>query len=159
MLVSVTPLGSISGDITAAAASVVTYLEGKVRATQTAERGDGTAEVEGYYADSLEGPGHWAGNAAAALGVEPGTEVEPAAFRALLEGRHPASGQPLSARARPRATSALPTRSVSRADELIGLDVAIAIGEEIGVEIPERLRELVAQGALGRKSDRGLTTR
>jgi 3-hydroxybutyryl-CoA dehydrogenase len=43
--------------------------------------------------------------------------------------------------------------------DLIGLDVAIAIGEEIGVEIPERLRELVAQGALGRKSDRGLTTR
>lgn len=43
--------------------------------------------------------------------------------------------------------------------DLIGLDVAIAIGEEIGVEIPERLRELVAQGALGRKSDRGLITR
>ena len=40
--------------------------------------------------------------------------------------------------------------------DLVGLDVAIAIGETIGTPIPARLRELVAAGALGRKSGRGL---
>lgn len=39
--------------------------------------------------------------------------------------------------------------------DLIGLDVAIAIGETIGAEIPARVRELAAEGALGRKSGRG----
>jgi 3-hydroxybutyryl-CoA dehydrogenase len=40
--------------------------------------------------------------------------------------------------------------------DLVGLDVSIAIGETIGEPIPERLRELAAEGALGRKSGRGL---
>ena len=40
--------------------------------------------------------------------------------------------------------------------DLVGLDVAIAIGEEIGVEAPARLQELVEDGALGRKTGRGL---
>jgi 3-hydroxybutyryl-CoA dehydrogenase len=39
--------------------------------------------------------------------------------------------------------------------DLVGLDVSIAIGESIGSEIPERLRALAAEGALGRKSGRG----
>ncbi len=40
--------------------------------------------------------------------------------------------------------------------DFVGLDVAQAIGEEIGVEVPERVRALVADGALGRKAKRGL---
>jgi 3-hydroxybutyryl-CoA dehydrogenase len=40
--------------------------------------------------------------------------------------------------------------------DLVGLDVASAIGETIGEPVPERLSELVAEGALGRKSGRGL---
>ena len=40
--------------------------------------------------------------------------------------------------------------------DLVGLDVSIAIGETIGEDVPERLRELAAAGALGRKSGRGL---
>ena len=40
--------------------------------------------------------------------------------------------------------------------DFVGLDVALAIGEEIGVEVPERIRTLVADGALGRKAGRGL---
>lgn len=40
--------------------------------------------------------------------------------------------------------------------DFVGLDVAQAIGEEIGVEVPARVRSLVAEGALGRKSRRGL---
>jgi 3-hydroxyacyl-CoA dehydrogenase len=32
----------------------------------------------------------------------------------------------------------------------------VAIGEAIGADVPERLRTLVAEGTLGRKSGRGL---
>jgi 3-hydroxybutyryl-CoA dehydrogenase len=39
--------------------------------------------------------------------------------------------------------------------DFVGLDVAQAIGEEIGAPVPARLQELVANGALGRKSKRG----
>lgn len=40
--------------------------------------------------------------------------------------------------------------------DFVGLDVAVAIGESIGVEVPERLRSLVAEGKLGKKSGAGL---
>jgi 3-hydroxyacyl-CoA dehydrogenase len=39
--------------------------------------------------------------------------------------------------------------------DFVGLDVAAAIGREIGEEVPARLRELVEAGALGRKTGRG----
>jgi 3-hydroxybutyryl-CoA dehydrogenase len=39
--------------------------------------------------------------------------------------------------------------------DLVGLDVAAAIGDEIGEEVPPRVRELVDEGALGRKTGRG----
>jgi 3-hydroxybutyryl-CoA dehydrogenase len=39
--------------------------------------------------------------------------------------------------------------------DLVGLDVSVAIGETIGEQIPPRMDELIAQGALGRKSKRG----
>ncbi len=39
--------------------------------------------------------------------------------------------------------------------DLVGLDVSKAIGETIGEPIPPRLDELIAGGALGRKSSRG----
>jgi 3-hydroxybutyryl-CoA dehydrogenase len=39
--------------------------------------------------------------------------------------------------------------------DLVGLDVARAIGEEIDVEVPELIGRLIADGALGRKSGRG----
>ncbi|MHB1467769.1 MAG: 3-hydroxyacyl-CoA dehydrogenase family protein [Solirubrobacteraceae bacterium] len=39
--------------------------------------------------------------------------------------------------------------------DLVGLDVSAAIGEEIGADVPPRVNELIAQGALGRKSGRG----
>jgi 3-hydroxybutyryl-CoA dehydrogenase len=40
--------------------------------------------------------------------------------------------------------------------DLVGLDVSKAIGETIGETIPPRIEELLAEGALGRKSGRGL---
>ncbi|MGI8505413.1 MAG: 3-hydroxyacyl-CoA dehydrogenase family protein [Solirubrobacteraceae bacterium] len=39
--------------------------------------------------------------------------------------------------------------------DFVGLDVAQAIGKTIGARVPARLQELVADGALGRKSRRG----
>jgi 3-hydroxybutyryl-CoA dehydrogenase len=39
--------------------------------------------------------------------------------------------------------------------DLVGLDVSAAIGETIGEPVPARIEELIAQGALGRKSGRG----
>jgi 3-hydroxyacyl-CoA dehydrogenase len=39
--------------------------------------------------------------------------------------------------------------------DFIGLDVAAAIGESIGAEVPQRVRELVEQGRLGRKAGAG----
>lgn len=39
--------------------------------------------------------------------------------------------------------------------DLVGLDVAIAIGETIGAEVPARVRSLAGEGALGRKAGRG----
>lgn len=40
--------------------------------------------------------------------------------------------------------------------DYIGLDVSVAIGDAIEADVPERLRELCADGALGRKAGRGL---
>ncbi len=40
--------------------------------------------------------------------------------------------------------------------DLVGLDVSAAIGETIGEPVPALVRELIAEGALGRKSGRGL---
>src|SRR5437763_3911095 len=42
--------------------------------------------------------------------------------------------------------------------DFVGLDVAAAIGEELGVEVPARVRELIAAGTLGRKTGRGFYT-
>ena len=40
--------------------------------------------------------------------------------------------------------------------DLVGLDVSMAIGETIGEPVPARVQELIAEGALGRKSGRGI---
>jgi 3-hydroxybutyryl-CoA dehydrogenase len=40
--------------------------------------------------------------------------------------------------------------------DLVGLDVSAAIGETIGEPVPARVQELISEGALGRKSGRGL---
>jgi 3-hydroxybutyryl-CoA dehydrogenase len=40
--------------------------------------------------------------------------------------------------------------------DYIGLDVSVAIGDAIGANVPQSLRDLCTEGALGRKSGRGL---
>lgn len=42
--------------------------------------------------------------------------------------------------------------------DLVGLDVSAAIGETIGEPVPDRVCQLIAEGALGRKSGRGFLT-
>jgi 3-hydroxybutyryl-CoA dehydrogenase len=39
--------------------------------------------------------------------------------------------------------------------DFVGLDVAAAIGESIGTEVPGRVRQLIAEGKLGRKAGAG----
>jgi 3-hydroxybutyryl-CoA dehydrogenase len=39
--------------------------------------------------------------------------------------------------------------------DLVGLDVSAAIGRTIGVEVPERIERMIAEGALGRKAGLG----
>jgi 3-hydroxyacyl-CoA dehydrogenase len=39
--------------------------------------------------------------------------------------------------------------------DFVGLDVAAAIGESIGADVPQGLRELIAEGKLGRKAGEG----
>jgi 3-hydroxyacyl-CoA dehydrogenase len=39
--------------------------------------------------------------------------------------------------------------------DYVGLDVSIAIGEQIGVEIPQNCQDLLAAGKLGRKTKQG----
>jgi 3-hydroxyacyl-CoA dehydrogenase len=39
--------------------------------------------------------------------------------------------------------------------DFVGLDVSAAIGEQIGAEVPKRVRELIDEGKLGRKSGAG----
>jgi 3-hydroxyacyl-CoA dehydrogenase len=39
--------------------------------------------------------------------------------------------------------------------DFVGLDVSAAIGESIGAEVPDRVRELIAQGRLGKKAGAG----
>ena len=39
--------------------------------------------------------------------------------------------------------------------DFVGLDVAVAIGESIGADIPPRVHELIAEGRLGRKAGAG----
>jgi 3-hydroxybutyryl-CoA dehydrogenase len=42
--------------------------------------------------------------------------------------------------------------------DLVGLDVSAAIGRTIGVEVPERVERMIADGDLGRKAGRGFYT-
>jgi 3-hydroxybutyryl-CoA dehydrogenase len=39
--------------------------------------------------------------------------------------------------------------------DFVGLDVAAAIGESIGTDVPDRVRELISEGRLGRKAGEG----
>ena len=103
MIVSVTTLGSRSGDAAGAAAQVVDYLDGRrperggtlaqtMPELPTADLGGGAV---GYYADSVEGPGTWLGRGI--TGAPRQGRVDPEALRRVLSGQHPRTGAQLLA--------------------------------------------------------------
>ncbi len=67
--------------------------------------GEITTSAEDYYLARGEAPGRWVGSLAAEMGLH--GEVDPDHFRALLEGRHPLTGEQLLDPPRPK------TRNVS----------------------------------------------
>ena len=108
MIVSVTALGSRDGDAAGAVARVVDYLDGRAPCPPgrspdwwdaneldtkapcphgLATSGDGALA---YYADSVEGPGHWLGRGLA--GFSPIGEVARSELQAMLLGQHPTTG-------------------------------------------------------------------
>lgn len=94
MRMKVTPCGSNSKGVDAAAEDVIDYLLGKKggRDRDVAKLLHGP-EIDGqvtYYADSVEGPGRWRGSGAAFFGLS--GEVERAELFNLLTGRHPTTG-------------------------------------------------------------------
>ncbi len=118
MIVSVTALGSRTGDAAGAATKVVRYLEGRTPADGGRHPGpvpevpgvDGTSAVTGYYADSMAAPGIWMGQGL--TGVHMDGLVDPEHLHRVLVGQHPQSGEQLvgangsAQRAQPRTTAA-----------------------------------------------------
>ncbi|MDQ6948320.1 MAG: relaxase domain-containing protein, partial [Actinomycetota bacterium] len=101
MIVSVTTLGSRSGDAAGAAATVVKYLEGQGRAPHGRDPGPSPdlptvvpgAGLVGYYADSMAAPGIWMGQGLAGVhmvGLADSDQLE----RVLL-GQNPHTGEQL----------------------------------------------------------------
>jgi conjugative relaxase-like TrwC/TraI family protein len=62
--------------------------------------GEIASSAEGYYLGRGEAPGRWVGSLAAEMGLH--GEVDPDHFRALLEGRHPLTGEQLVDPPRPK---------------------------------------------------------
>lgn len=156
MIVSVTTLGSRGGDAGGAAAAVIDYLDGRVRARGGATPGqmpdlprldDGTGRVVGYYADSVEGPGVWVGQGMS--GVQPTGVVNAKELRRVLLGQDPASGAQLvgargsAARAGSHGRHGRAVAAHGPDDELLTLPQA---GTLLGVS-PQYLRRLAAETA------------
>ena len=138
MIVSVTPLGSRTGDAAGAAAKVVRYLEGHGRARSGRDPGPGpdlpaaapTAGVLGYYADSMAAPGIWMGQGL--TGVRMSGLADSDQLQRVLLGQDPHTGEHLLAacgsaqRAHPNAVRAA---LVGPDDELLTLkEAAEALG-------------------------------
>jgi len=75
------------------------------------------SSAEDYYLGRGEAPGRWVGSLAAEMGLH--GEVDPEHFRALLDGRHPLSGEQLVAppRAKTRGVSPWPPEEWLTAEE------------------------------------------
>lgn len=93
---TVTPLGATGRSAAGVAAAVVDYLEGNEGDRGTAlvvPQSNGATGAGRYYADSIEGSGSWIGSGAEFRGLSGVVDRE--AFRSVLEGRHPTTGERL----------------------------------------------------------------
>ena len=102
VIVSVTTLGSATGNAAGAAADVVKYLEGRAPADRGRDPGptpdlpaaDKTTGAVGYYADSMAAPGIWMGSGL--TGVHMDGMIDPAHLHAVLLGQNPLTGDQLT---------------------------------------------------------------
>jgi conjugative relaxase-like TrwC/TraI family protein len=101
VIVSVTTLGSQTGDAADAAAKVVKYLEGHGPAKQGRDPGpspdlpvvDGSSDILGYYTDALASPGIWMGRGLTGVRME--GLVDPDHLHRVLVGQNPHTGDQL----------------------------------------------------------------
>jgi len=115
VLVSITPLGSSDNNPRRAASQVVRYVESKIQAAQRimSER---TGGVEGYYADSVEGPGRWLGSGTTRLGLAETVQTDH--LHKVLLGQHPGTGEALATTRQPNDARVVDPNAVS--DPLTG---------------------------------------
>lgn len=98
VIVSVTTLGSATGNAAGAAADVVKYLEGRGPADRGRDPGptpdlpaaDHTNGVVGYYADSMAAPGIWMGSGLTGVRME--GMIDPAHLHAKRRACEPRGG-------------------------------------------------------------------
>ena len=111
--------------------------------------GEIALSAEAYYLGHGESPGRWVGSLAEEMGLQ--GDVDPDHFRALLEGKHPFTGEQLVAAQRAKA----PTVSEAPEDAWLTVKEAAA---QLGVST-RFTRRLLASGALDGKKARSETTR
>ncbi len=88
-IVSVTPLGSDASGVGAAVGQIIDYLY------RGARRPEPNMSIAGYYADTPNSPGVWRGRGVNAEQLTGPVDTE--AFRRVLEGNHPTTGERLVA--------------------------------------------------------------
>ena len=97
MRLTVTPIGSARMSAGQIASAVVEYLAGieadNAPALTEPPKPAGDDHTVAYFADSVEGPGRWLGRGATHLALD--GQVERQAFKWVLEGRDPATGERL----------------------------------------------------------------
>jgi TrwC relaxase len=86
-IVSVTPLGSNSGDAAGAIGQIIDYLQ------RGARRPEPNMSISAYYADTPTSTGVWRGRGV--NGEQLSGPVDFEMFRQVLEGQHPHTGQTL----------------------------------------------------------------
>jgi TrwC relaxase len=121
-IVSVTPLGSDASGVGAAVGQIIDYL---YRGTR---RPEPNMSISGYYADTPNSPGVWRGRGVNAEQLTGPVDTE--AFRRVLEGNHPTSGERLVAasgsagraqRDRPAIASTGPNDELLSTDQVANL--------------------------------------
>ena len=168
MIVSVTTLGAKAGAVGRAADHIVGYLEGDQaskgqRTSASPSRGGSTpAEVDGItsglstsgqaHGYSAEASGRWRGRGAATDGFDLGTDVEAEAFRRVLLGQDPHSGEQLLS----AAGSAGRSRGHARGPSKLGSDptemlTTAQVAQIAGVDV-SYVRRLAANTAEVRRA-------
>ena len=173
MLVSVTTLGASPGEVRRSVDKIVGYLEGdkQSRSQQLADapsrKGsaapdtarltqalNGSGGPRGYYADSAEAPGKWRGTGTEPEHFDLGRDVDPEAFRRVLLGQDPWTGDQLvmanGSNGRARGKSRNPSTVERDPDELLDPK---QVAKLVGVD-PSYIRRLANDTAQLRAAQR-----